>query len=299
MDQKYLDDIEALKTVHTGRVNRLAKRLEHLLSQREALKQARSAIRKNRAGYLSDALKSSLEEYNSRIRDLRLDLVKVESKVARLENRREEDVNKALTALKLLRLQEHELNLKRWIADPNRSKKAPQFHFSEEDERARLWSDFSLSLGISDALVDVKQAKKRFDVELAKLDAQIGQVRSACVERARELFPDDPDHHGLQAIEEQIQSVSKKLSWEKLSHQGKMNDLKRSAERRISEERKANAKAHRLQLLGIKTGPNRTPVDAALLQAEEELRRTEEQIMALNGPSKPHKSGPRHHQDKP
>lgn len=299
MDQKYLDDIETLKTVHTDRVNRLTKRLEHLLSQREALKQARSAIRKNRAGYLSDALKSSLEEYNGRMRDLRLDLVKVESKVARLENRREEDVSKALTALNLLQLQEHELNLKRWIADPNRSKRAPQFQFSEEDERERLWSEFSLSLGISDALVEVKQAKKRFEVELAKLDAQVGQVRSACVERARELFPDDPDHHGLQALEEQIQTVSKELDWEKLSHQRKMNDLKRSAERRISEERKANAQARRHQLLGIKNGPYRTPTDAALLQAEEELRRTEEQIMALREPSKPCGSGPRHRQDKP
>lgn len=287
MDQKYLNDIEALKTVHASRVSQLTKRLEHLLSQKEALKQARSTVRQARADYLSKALMGSLEEYNGKIRDLRLDLIKVESKVARLEHHREEGVNKALIALKLLRLQEHELNLKQWISNPNRSKAAPQFHFSEEDERARLWSEINLSLGISDALVDVKQAKKRFEVELAKLDAQIGQVRSACVERAHELFPDVPDHHGLGDLDAQIQAADEELNREKFLYQEKMRDIKRCAERRIADERKAKAQAHRRQILGIKNGPYRTPMDVALLQAEEDLHRTEEQIKALKKPPTP------------
>lgn len=277
MDQKYLDEIEAFKAEHATKVGAMGENLKLLLSERDALRKDQDLVRDARAKYLSGVLKEPLEEYNVKVRNLRLNLTQLEARITKLENRREEEIKRELLTLKLRRLQEHEEDLKRWIADPRRNPGSPPFYFYEEVERVRLRTQISQRLGFSEAFLEHKEAKKKFEVDLANLERQLGQFREACVSRAREMFPDTPDYpKRLMKLDAEIERVAKELNRQEFLHKGKLSDLRQDVARRANAEQLRQKRDARFKSLGLNGPPS-----CSLLRAEEELRNTEAQIKAL------------------
>lgn len=282
MDQKYLDEIEAFKAEHEAKITAMREKLELLRSERDALKKDQDLVRADRAKYLSSVLKEPLEEYNVKVRNLRLNLTRLEARIIKLENQHEEEIKKELVALKLRRLQEHEENLKRWIADPHRSPGSPSFYFYEEGERARLRSQINQRPDVGEAFSEYKEAKKQFEISLMNLERQISQFREACVSRAREMFPDAPDYpKRLMKLDAEIEREAKDLNRQEFLHKGKLSNLRQDVARRASVEEHRQKIDMRLKGLGLNEPPSQS-----VLQAEKELQRTEAQIKALQQPIK-------------